>query len=73
MSGLGSYYRIIYPRGDRAKLSTAWVEGYEEGDWAIASRRFFTNHSEAELYGRDLAAKHGLLFEDDICHQHFLD
>jgi len=73
MSGLGSYYRIIYPGGDRAKLSTAWVEGYEEDDWAIASRRFFTNGDEAEVYGRELAQKHGLHFEGDTDRLHYLD
>jgi len=46
--------RVIYPKGDRGKLDTAWVQDYEEIDWAIASRRTFTEYEAAREYAIEL-------------------
>jgi hypothetical protein len=54
--------RVIYPKGDRGKLDTAWVQDYEESDWAIASRRTFTEYEAAREYAIELAKLHKLKY-----------
>lgn len=58
-----STWIIIYPCGNRNRLSTAEIcEGleYEKSDYDIASRREFGSAEEADEYCRELAAAHGL-------------
>lgn len=48
---------VIYPGGDRAKLSIADIAGseHERDDYALASREGFPNKVAADTYARALA------------------
>jgi hypothetical protein len=67
-------YRIVYPQGDRKKLSIAHVVDCEEDDWDLASHREFSYTEEgkerASAYLIELATKYNLEFRLD---QHYLD
>ena len=52
---MNSSYRVIYPKGDRSKLSVAEVYDYEESDWANASRLKYTDENDAWLQADYLA------------------
>lgn len=60
-------WRIIYPGGDRTRLSMALVFDYEENDWDLASqRRFqFEEESECREYMIELAHKNDLRYDGD--------
>lgn len=58
-------YRIVYPRGDRSKLTVAYVRDYEVTDWDLASREMFDDQDEAWVYCRSLAEQNGLDTQDD--------
>lgn len=61
---IGKYY-IIYPGGDRGKLTVVSVTSYEVWkveDYDLASRKFFTDLVDANKYGSKLAAQHGKQF-----------
>lgn len=59
-------HRVIYPRGDRTKLSVAQVRDYETDQWALASRRNFGDDADAAwAHCYALAEEHGLTVEDD--------
>jgi hypothetical protein len=62
-------YRVVYPKGDRSKLTVAQGVDYEVSDWDIASRHeyqdeedawlqaeFLAGHFNKEVVGRDLPA-----------------
>ena len=53
-------YRIVFPRGDRKKLTVAWVLSYEEDEYCFASRECFSDEDEAEKRMIELAEHHGL-------------
>jgi len=61
-----NYWMVIYPRGDRTRLSIACVVDCELNDWALASERQFANSSEGEqecrAYMEKLGQKHGLSY-----------
>ncbi|MEG1369263.1 MAG: hypothetical protein RSC74_09235, partial [Hydrogenoanaerobacterium sp.] len=65
-------YYIVYPRGDKSKLSIISLgdsDSYELADYAVASRRDFDDVLEVIEYARDLARKNGLELsssEDEI-------
>lgn len=73
---MSSTYHIVYPRGDRTKLSVIeLVEAlsYELNDYAVASRRNFPTYQEAAAYAKDLAKEHNLTFEADTDEPDYLD
>ena len=49
-------YRVVYPKGDRSKLTVAQVEDYEVSDWSIASRHEYFEEEDAWLQAEYLAA-----------------
>ena len=64
---MSSSYRVVYPKGDRSKLTVAQVFDYETSDWSIASRHeyqeeedawkqasFLARHFNKEIIGRTL-------------------
>ncbi len=55
-------YMVIYPRGNRKLLDTAYVRFYEEADWDLASKRRFETEEEAETYAKELSDRHGIPF-----------
>jgi hypothetical protein len=73
---MASTYIIVYPRGDRTKLSLAEIcfgMEYEKSDYSIASRKeFYEDLPGAVEYIRELARKHDLSLELDSDHD-FLD
>lgn len=59
---------IIYPRGDRNRISVVEIPiglSYELDDYAVASRREFTDDEETEAfsYARKLAKENGKIYE----------
>jgi hypothetical protein len=59
----GLYWIIIYPKGDRTKLSVAELcdgTSYEESDYDMASRKHFRDEQMANVYCRKLAKENGL-------------
>lgn len=63
---MSSKYHIIYPRGDRSKLSVVEIVDaldYELSDYAVASRNSFTDPNEAVAYAKELAKNNGLSYE----------
>lgn len=67
---------IVYPRGNRNRLSVVQVVDYEKNEWALASRREFENTEQGKAaaieYMVELAERHGLEFDAPGYH-HFLD
>ena len=60
-----SFWIVIYPRGDRTKISVAEIfrsSSYEKDEYDLASRRELASEIEAAAYGRSLAKIHGLAF-----------
>lgn len=58
-------YFIIYPYGDRTKLSVTSLNQYmmyEKDEYAVASRGEWSDEQEAISYAKELAEKHGLEF-----------
>lgn len=53
-------YRIVFPGGNRKKLTVAWVLSYEEDEYCFASREYFDDEIEAEQRMIELADQHGL-------------
>lgn len=59
------YYYIVYPSGDRSKLTVVeLLEAckYELSDYAVASRKEFTDKDEAVEYARKLATENDLIY-----------
>ncbi len=57
-----SQWIVIYPRGDRTRISTAEIcDGmeYEIKDYALASRQRFYTKQDADEYAVELAREHG--------------
>jgi len=70
-----SQWIIIYPRGDRSRISTAQIcEGmeYEIKEYALASRQRFYSEQEANEYAIQLASEFGRTPEIDG-HHDYLD
>ena len=44
---MSSSYRVIYPQGNRSKLTVAKVFDYEVSDWDIASRHEYVDEEDA--------------------------
>jgi hypothetical protein len=61
-----NYWMVIFPRGDRTRLSIACVVDCELNDWALASERQFPNTPEGEedcrTHMEELGKKHGLSY-----------
>jgi hypothetical protein len=55
---------IVYPAGDRSKLTVALAWSYEEDEYDMASRRSwaYDEESEAIEYAADLAKRNNLMF-----------
>lgn len=63
-----SKWIIIYPCGDRSKISTAEICSgmeYEINEYALASRQEFHDEQEAWVYARQLARDHGKNYVGD--------
>ncbi len=61
-------YFIIYPQGDRSKLSVAELSDamlYEKSDYAVASRKEFWDKDEAIEYTKQLAKENDLRYVGD--------
>lgn len=61
-------YFIIYPYGDKTKLSVTSLNQYmyyEKDEYAVASRREWDNEEEAIVYAKQLAKEHGLQYVGD--------
>ena len=48
-------HRIVYPHGDRSKLTVCCMFDYEESEYDIASRSSYTKEEEAWEQARILA------------------
>lgn len=59
-------YMVIYPKGDRTTLATAYVRFYEKDQWDLASRESFEEEEQAQALARTLARKHGLALDKEI-------
>lgn len=62
---MSSKYHIVFPCGDKTKLSVVEIcEGleYELQDYMVASRESFYTKEDASDYAVDLAKKHNLSF-----------
>jgi hypothetical protein len=59
-------YMVIYPRGVRTLLGTAYVRDHEKDQWDLASKECFETREEAEGHARKLAAQNGLDLDSDI-------
>jgi hypothetical protein len=73
---MSSRYHIIFPRGDRTRLSVVEIVdalSYELTDYAVASRHDFGTYSEAAKYARTLADDQALIFEPDTDEPGYLD
>jgi len=65
-------FHIVYPNGDKNKLSVAEVyPAYEINDYAVASRKNFVDVDDANKYCIQLAKENGL--ECDIDGNLYLD
>lgn len=57
-------FHIVYPCGDKTKLSVAEVyPAYEINDYSVASKQSFTEEEEANKYCRQLAKENNLICE----------
>jgi hypothetical protein len=52
---MATSYRVVYPKGDRSKLTVAQVVDYEASDWDIASRHEYLDEEDAWLQAEYLA------------------
>lgn len=57
------YYMIVYPCGDRSRLTVATVQWFDENDYDLASHQKFADEAGAVEYARELSAKHSIRFE----------
>lgn len=57
-------YRIVYPGGDKSKITVAAIWDYEVDEYALASRRRFCEEDEEEAYryAKELAQQNGLQY-----------
>lgn len=70
------YYFIIFPYGDRTKLcvlETTEAMKYEINEWALASRKEFTDKDIAVAYAKELARKHNIEYVIDVDDDGYLD
>jgi hypothetical protein len=58
-------FYIIYPRGDRSKISVSEVEEYEKDDYALASRHTFIDEKDAIEYAKILAKDNNKIYVGD--------
>jgi hypothetical protein len=66
--GFEGLYYIIYPAGDKTKLSVVYIQhelNYEIKDYARASHKEFKYEDEAKDYAKELAIKHNLAYISD--------
>lgn len=73
---MSSRYHIVFPRGDRTRLSVVEIVdalSYELADYAVASRHHFPDNDSATIYAKELAAANNLQFEEDTSSSRFLD
>lgn len=70
------FYFAIFPGGDREKIAVARLTAssrYEKDQYAVASRREFSNIDEASDYARRLAEHFRLKFVSDPAIGVYLD
>lgn len=63
---MSSKYYIVYPRGDRSKLTVIELVDaldYEINDYAVASRNSFFEEKEAVEYAEQLALKNNKIMQ----------
>lgn len=71
--GKGCFFIIVYPRGDRTKISVAEAQDFDVPDYSLASRYWFWSESECIKYARGLARRNNLNFEYQGSGSDFLD
>lgn len=61
-----SKFHIVYPRGDKSKLTVAEVyPAYEINDYAVASKESFDDEDDAKKYCMVLAKQYDLELDID--------
>jgi hypothetical protein len=68
----GCFYIIVYPRGDKTKISIAEAQYFDVPDYSLASRKWFLDEEECHNYAKKLAQINKLKFESDY-RKDFLD
>lgn len=58
-------HRIVYPKGDRSRLSVAWVWPWDADHYDMASSQPFADRDEAQEHAQTLAAKYDLTLDED--------
>ena len=59
-------YFLVYPRGDRTRITVIDLSqyvSYERGDWDNVNSDTFYSPEEAIVAGRDIAQRHNLSYE----------
>ncbi len=56
------FYLIVYPQGDRTKLTVAEAQRFDKSDYDLASETEFPSQAEAEERARALAKRHEKTF-----------
>lgn len=62
---MSQLWHIIYPQGDRTKLTVSLVWDYERDEYDLASDECFVDQGEAKDLARQLAARYGLRLDED--------
>jgi hypothetical protein len=73
---MSSRYHIVYPCGDRTKLSVVEIVdalSYELSEYAVASRNDWETYKEAATYAKQLAKDNDLTFVPDKEEPDYLD
>ena len=55
-------YIIIFPKGNKEQIDICQTFDYEIDDYALASRRHYTDEDECIKYAMGLAEKHDLRY-----------
>ena len=56
------FYLIVYPKGDRTKLTVAEAQRFDKSGYDLASETEFAAQAEAEQHARSLAKAHEKTF-----------
>lgn len=73
---MASKYYIVYPRGDRSKLTVIELVDaldYELNDYAVASKNSFFEEIDAVKYAEDLALKNNKQMQYPDGYKDYLD
>lgn len=66
-------FYIVYPAGDRSKLTVVQCESWELSDYDVASRKDFIVEVDAINYAKELAKNNGLIYEGNGFTPDYLD